>query len=54
MVTYDDCRPLNYHEYNGLSTDAKPTDCAVNSKFWELDTNKKYYFTGETWNEIGG
>lgn len=53
-VTYDDNRALNYHEYKGVSTDDKPTSCAVNSIFWELDTNDKYYFNGETWDKIGG
>lgn len=39
--------------YLGLSTDTKPTDAAVNSIFTELDTNTDYYFTGETWEEVG-
>ncbi len=38
----------------GLSTDTKPTDCAVNSIFLELDTGDFYYFTGEEWAKIGG
>lgn len=41
-------------DYYGLSTDTKPTDCGINSIFIELDTAKKYYFTGEAWTEIGG
>ena len=53
-ITYDDCRPLNYHDYRGVSSDTKPTNCAVNSTFWELDTNDKYYFNGTTWEKIGG
>lgn len=53
MVTCNDNRPLNYHEYLGVSGDDKPTDCAVNSTFLELNTNKKYYFDGEEWQEIG-
>ena len=37
----------------GLSTDSKPTtDIDVNKIFWELDTNKYYYFDGTQWNEI--
>ena len=41
--------------YQGTSTDEKPTEgVAVNSIFWELDTNKKYYFDGSAWQEIGG
>ena len=38
----------------GLSTDEKPTDAAVNTKFLELDTGKFYYFDGTDWLEIGG
>lgn len=53
MVTYDDCRQFNEHDYKGVSTDDKPTNCAVNSTFWELDTNDKYYFDGDTWAKIG-
>lgn len=53
-ITYDDNRPLNYHEYRGTSNDTKPTTCAVNSTFWELDTNDKYYYTGTGWEKIGG
>ena len=40
--------------YTGLSTDDKPTNAAVNSIFTELDTNTDYYFTGETWEKVGG
>lgn len=55
MVTYDDCRQMDEHALKGLSTDDKPTEgIAVNSTFWELDTNDKYYFTGEAWAKIGG
>lgn len=43
----------NYKEFSGLSTDAKPTDCGVNSLFYELNTKKVYYFDGSTWKEIG-
>lgn len=39
-------------DYLGSSTDAKPTEADVNAKFRELDTNKKYYFTGAAWVEI--
>lgn len=41
------------YEFKGLSTDTKPTDCGVNSLFWELDTNKFYYFDRGAWMEIG-
>ncbi len=40
-------------EYKGLSTDAKPTDCGINSLFLELDTGDFYYFTGEAWAKMG-
>ena len=37
----------------GLSTDTKPTtDIDVNKIFWELDTNKYYYFDGSDWNQM--
>ena len=38
--------------YAGKSTDIKPTNVEVNSKFEELDTGKDYYFDGTQWNEI--
>ena len=41
------------YEYKGLSTDAKPTDCGVNSLFWELDTGDFYYFNGTAWAKVG-
>lgn len=40
-------------EYKGLSTDTKPTDCAVNSLFLELDTGDLYYFDGSAWAKVG-
>jgi hypothetical protein len=40
--------------YEGDSNDVKPTDVPVNTIFRELDTNCKYYFTGEAWVEIPG
>lgn len=54
MVTLNDCRQLGEHEYKGFSTDTKPTSCAVNSIFLELDTGNFYYFDGEEWQKIGG
>lgn len=42
------------NEYKGLSTDTKPTDCAVNSLFLELDTGDSYFFNGSTWQKVGG
>lgn len=40
--------------YLGLSTDDKPLDVPVNTLYIELDTEKISYFTGETWEEMGG
>ena len=42
------------NEYNGLSTDTKPTDGVRNgSVFIEIDTGKRYLFDEENkeWNE---
>lgn len=45
----------DYVELEGVSTDTKPTEgIGVNSKFYELDTGKQFYFDGEAWAEIGG
>lgn len=45
----------NYVELEGVEDDNKPTeDIGVNSKFFELDTGKEYYFDGEQWQEKGG
>lgn len=54
MVTLNNCLQADENEYKGLSTDEKPTDCAVNSMFLELDTGTFYYFDGEEWQVIGG
>lgn len=54
MVSINDNRQTNEHDYKGLSTDPKPTQCAVNSLFLELDTGDFYYFNGTTWLKIGG
>ena len=44
-----------YAEYEGLSSDTKPTEgIGVNSKFDELDTGDKYYFNGSAWAKVGG
>ena len=41
-------------DYMGESTDTKPTEgIGENSRFFELDTGKKYYFNGTTWKEVG-
>ena len=54
MVTVNDNRQGNEHEYKGLSTDTKPTNAGVNSLFLELDTGEIYYFNGEAWVKVGG
>lgn len=54
MITLNDNKQDGEHEYKGLSTDTKPTECAVNSMFLELDTGDFYYFDGEEWQPIGG
>lgn len=41
-------------DLRGLSTDTKPTDVEVNAVFVELDTGDAYYFTGATWEKVGG
>lgn len=42
------------HDVRGLSTDTKPTARHyIGSFFDELDTGKKYYFTGTAWVEYG-
>ena len=50
----NDCLQADEYDFKGLSTDEKPTDCAVNSLFLELDTGTFYYFDGEEWQVIGG
>ena len=55
MVTMNDQRQGDMHEFLGVSTDTKPTnDVAVNSLFLELDTGDFYYFDGEDWQKVGG
>ena len=44
-----------YVELEGTSQDTKPLEgIGINSKFFELDTKKEFYFDGEDWQEIGG
>ena len=55
MVTNKLVHSTNYCEFEGLSTDNKPTEgVAVNSKFYELDTGDTYYFNGSAWAKVGG
>lgn len=53
-VTNATCRGGDSYDFLGLHTDPKPTDCAVNSLFLELDTFDIYYFDGEDWVLSGG
>ena len=48
-ITYE----KNDERLVGLSTDNKPTNVRVNTIFWELDTNDKYFFDGTAWHKIG-
>ena len=50
MVTMQGNNPTYY----GESTDTKPSDVAVNTKFKELDTGDTYYYDGSDWEKIGG
>ena len=52
MITDQDCVQAETYEYKGLSTDTKPTNCAVNSLFLELDTGDFYFFNGTEWGKI--
>lgn len=52
MITMNDCKQKDEYDFNGLSTDEKPTNCGVNSLFLELDTGNFYYFNGTEWNQI--
>lgn len=49
MITMNDCGQAGSYEYKGLSTDTKPTNCAINSLFLELDTGTFFYFDGTGW-----
>lgn len=54
-VTNKLVRDSLYKEYEGESTDEKPTDnVGLNSKFYELDTKNEYYFDGSAWKKVGG
>ncbi len=54
MITINNSQGTGEHEFKGLSTDTKPTRCAVNSLFLELDTGDFYYFDGTSWQKVGG
>lgn len=38
--------------FEGLSTDIKPTNVPINAWFHETDTDKHYQFDGTNWNYI--
>jgi hypothetical protein len=40
----------NINEYQGLSTDTKPTDCGGGSTFYELNTGKGWVFDSNNTN----
>ena len=52
MITMNNCKQANEYDFNGLSTDTKPTNCAVNSLFLELDTGNFFYFDSGEWHQI--
>ena len=52
MITMNDCKQAKEYDFKGLSTDEKPTNCDVNSLFYELDTGDFYYFDG-VWKKVG-
>lgn len=54
VQAWSDASGYHYEaEFKGLSTDDKPTTCAVNSLFLELDTGDVYYFNNNSWSKIG-
>lgn len=52
MITMNNCKQKDEYDFSGVSTEPKPTNCAVNSLFTELDTGNFYYFDGNKWNQI--
>ena len=52
MITMNNCKQKDEDDFSGVSTEPKPTNCAVNSLFTELDTGNFYYFDGNKWNQI--
>lgn len=53
MISVNRVVKAREYEYKGLSTDDKPTNCADNSLFMELDTGDFYYFADGVWTKIG-
>lgn len=55
MVTKNQAMVPDAWQYEGLSTDTKPTNFVpVNAIFWELDSGDFYYFNGTSWDKVGG
>lgn len=51
IITINGCRQAGTYDFKGLSTDEKPTNCGINSLFYELDTGIFYYFNG-VWKKV--
>ena len=51
IITINGCRQAGTYDFKGLSTDEKPTNCGINSLFYELDTGDFYYFDG-VWKKV--
>lgn len=54
MITINDCKQANQHNFKGVVTDPKPANCAVNSLFLVLNGGNFYYFDGSDWLRVGG
>lgn len=52
MITMNTCKQKDEYDFSGISTEPKPTYCAVNSLFTELDTGNFFYFDGSEWHQI--
>ena len=52
MITMNNCKQKDEYDFSGVSTDTKPTNCAVNSLFLELDTGNFFYFDSGEWHQI--
>lgn len=52
MITINNCKQKGEYDFSGTSKEGKPTNCGVNSLFFELDTGNFYYYTGVRWEKI--
>lgn len=52
MITMNNCKQKGEYDFSGVSTEPKPTNCAVNSLFTELDTGNFFYFDSGEWHQI--